>query len=58
MPSSKFKLIPTPAITMAAVAVVFTGVVLKNTTSSSGSGIMLAEFTSKDEQAKFLPIDP
>ena len=57
MPSSKFKLIPT-AITMAAVAVVFTGVVLKHTTSSSGSGIMLAEFTSKDEQAKFLPIDP
>jgi len=57
MSSSKFKLIPT-AITMAAVAVVFTGVVLKHTTSSSGSGIMLAEFTSKDEQAKFLPIDP
>jgi len=43
---------------MAAVAVVFTGVVLKHTTSSSGSGIMLAEFTSKDEQAKFLPINP
>uniref|UniRef100_A0A7S3Q3Y1 Strictosidine synthase conserved region domain-containing protein n=1 Tax=Chaetoceros debilis TaxID=122233 RepID=A0A7S3Q3Y1_9STRA len=57
MSSSKFKLIPT-AITMAAVAVVFTGVVLKHTTSSSGSGIMLAEFTSKDEQAKFLPINP
>ena len=54
MPPSEFKLIPT-AITMAAVAVVFATNVLKITNSS---GIMLADFTSKDEQVKFSPIDP
>jgi len=42
------------SITVAAVALIFSGVVQKIT---SGGGIMLAEFISKGEQAKLLPIN-